>query len=238
LSAITAIARLSWKRILRGRTLYASAILAGVPLAVAVMMRFRPGNPDDNWPIVAELTFRSLVLLAPVLHLTPAINEESDGKTYTYLWSRPVRREALLFGKLLAVAPAAMLAAAVALVAAFVIVSLGPGGFGLADLARVVLAAVAGVFAACCYALGIGALFPRHPLVAAMAYVFIGEQILPQVKAMQNISTLYHVKSIAGLERWGGDVAGGLVGLAVLSALWLAIAVWRVRRLELGSAEG
>jgi ABC-type transport system involved in multi-copper enzyme maturation permease subunit len=205
-------------------------------------MFFRIGDPDGRWPLVVELSFRSLVLLAPVLHLAPAIGEEQDGKTYTYLWSRPIRREAILLGKLLAIAPAAALAAVVVLLAEFGIVALGPATPDVGSLPRVLLAAVAGVAAASAYALGVGSLFPRHPLVAAMAYVFFAEQILPQVKAIQNLSTLYHVKRIAAVAdpSFVGEagVPEGLAGLAILSAIWLAIAIWRVRRVELGSAEG
>jgi hypothetical protein len=239
-SAVSAIARLSWMRLLRSRTVWASVILMVVPLAVAVLMLFRASDPDYRWMFVAELTFRSLVMLAPVLHLAPAVNEESDGKTYTYLWSRPVRREALLFGKLLAVAPAAIVAATLALLVAYGIVSLGPGTIPISSVLRAIVAAAAGVGAACCYALGIATLVPRHPLIAAIAYVFFAEQILPQVKAIQNLSTLYHVKVVAALPHSGveGNLGAGLAGLAILSALWLGIAVWRIRRLEIGSAEG
>src|SRR5688572_7282974 len=228
MNAVAAIARLTWMRTLRSRTLWATAILVAVPLAVALVARFGGGH----WGDVTELTLRALVLLAPVLHLAPVISDESDGKTYTYLWSRPVRREALLFGKLLAVAPALMVAAAASLLLAYLIAGAGPGDGP--PLGRVMVGAVAGVLAASSYALGIGTLFPRHPLVAAMGYLVVAEQILPWVKSIQNVSTLYHVRSI-----WReGEVARGLIGLTILSAIWLAVAVWRVRRLELGSAEG
>lgn len=243
MSDVRAVARLAWRRLWRGRTIWATAILVIVPLGVAALM-LAPSlsEGDKSWTMVCELTFRSLVVLAPVLHLAPAINEENDGKTYTYLWSRPVRREALLYGKLLAVAPAVALAATASLITGFILLSLGPNRPDVSLLPRALLAVAVGVTAASCYALGIGALFPRHPLVAAMAFIFFGEQILPEVNAVQNVSVLYHVRTVAALPYspypWEGSLAKGLIALAILSAVWLSIAVWRVRRLELGSADG
>lgn len=242
MSPVATIARLTWKRILRGRTIWATAILLLVPLGIAALTFLRLEDPGERWSMVAEITLRSIVLLAPVLFLSPVVNEENENKTYTYLWSRPVPRTALLFGKLLAVAPVVAGAAVVALIASFGIVSLGQGEMDPSSLPRVLLAAAAGTVAASCFALGIGTLFPRHPLVAAFGYVFFAEQILPQVKAIQNVSTLYHVKIIAHLPRsnfaFEGGMGGALLALALLSALWLGLAVWRIRRLELGSADG
>jgi len=241
MSAVTVLAGLTWKRILRGRTKWSTGVLLAVPPVIAASTLARVEDPANRWSIVAELTLRSIVLLAPVLHLATAVNEENEGKTYTYLWSRPVRREALLFGKMLAVVPAIAAVAVLSLAAAYAIVALGPGAMQPAWLWRSAGAAVLGVVAASCFAVGIGALFTRHPLVVAFGYVFFAEQILPQVKAIQNISTLYHVKVIAQLPRGfdvSGDTGGAVIALAILSTIWLGLAVWRVRRLEFGSADG
>jgi ABC-type transport system involved in multi-copper enzyme maturation permease subunit len=234
MNGVRAIARLQIKRVLRGRMIWAVAILITLPLVIALLARYDAPGVEGRWKVVCYMTYRSLVLLAPVLLLATAVSEESDGKTYTYLWSRPVRREALLFGKLLALAPIAMAAACVGLAGAYGITAAGGAIEGL-PLPRVLLGAAAGVLGASCNALGIGALFPRHPLVAAMAFVFFAEQILPEMPAIQNVTTLHHAFRRIAVD---GEVAGGLAALAILSAVWLGVAVWRVRRLELGSAEG
>ena len=213
-----------------------------MPPVIAAATLARVGDAATRWSIVAELTLRSIVLLAPVLHLATAVNEENEGKTYTYLWSRPVPRHALLFGKMLAVAPIIGVAAVLSLALAYGIVSLGPGDMDPAWLLRAAAGALLGVVAASCFAIGIGALFTRHPLVVAFGYVFFGEQILPQVQAIQNISTLYHVKVIAALPRGSGGIdgapAGAALALVILSAVWLGLAVWRIRQFEFGSADG
>ncbi len=243
-SSIWVLARLTLKRILRGKTIWISGLLLLVPLALAGMTLARVEDPSERWSIVCELTFRSLVLLAPVLHLAPAVNEENEGRTYTYLWSRPVARPALLFGKMLAVVPVVAMMTLVALLVAWLIVGLGPGELEPVWLGRALGGAAAGIVGAASFALGAGALFPRYPLVVCLGYIFFAEQILPSVPAIQNISTLYHVHTIAALPRpleviaVTGDAWTSVIALAVLSVVWLGLGVWRIRRLEFGTADG
>jgi ABC-type transport system involved in multi-copper enzyme maturation permease subunit len=237
-NGVSAIARLTWMRLARGRMVWAVAALIVVPILVAAFTTVRARDLGERWPIVAETTLRSLVLLAPILLLAGAIAEESEGKTYTYLWSRPIRRQAVVAGKLLAIVPALIATSALALAAAFAVVALGPGAVEPVSLLRVVGGAALGVVAASASAVGIGAVFPRHPLVVALGWIFFAEQVLPSVKAVQNLSALYHVRAIADLPDSSGDAASALVALAVLTAFWLAVAWWRVGALELGSAEG
>lgn len=242
MSSVWTLARLTWLRVRRGKTIWITGLLAAVPLALAIMTFARASlEAEERWQLVCNLTLRSLVLLAPVLHLATAINEENDGKTYTYLWSRPVPRGAVILGKMTAIVPLIAGAVAVALTLSWLIVGGATGELGPAVLGRTVLAAVAGVVGASAFAVGIGALFPRHPLVVSLGYIFFAEQILPMVKAVQNLSTLYHVHNLAGLS--DGDIAPeepatAALALVILSALWLGVALWRVRRLEFGGADG
>jgi ABC-type transport system involved in multi-copper enzyme maturation permease subunit len=241
MSAIATIAGLTWKRVLRGRSKWPTAMLLAVPPVIAAVTVAADPDPSERWTAVGALTLRSIVLFAPVLLLAPAINEENEGKTYTYLWSRPLRREALLFGKMLAITPAIAALAVLAIALAYAIVSLGAGTMQPAWLVTTAGAALLGVVAASCFAVGIGALFPRHPLVVAFAYVFFGEQILPGVPAIHNLTTLYHTTVIADLPQvtWvRGAALDSIIALVVLSAIWLGLAVWRVRRLEFGAADG
>jgi hypothetical protein len=231
-----AVARLYWKRLWRGKMIWISGLLVVVPLGLAAVTASRD-DPAQRFSLVFEMTLRSLVLLVPVLHLAPAIGEEAEGKTYTYLWSRPVSRPAVLWGKLLVVVPLAIVATAAVLAAAFGIVGGDP-----AWLWRAELGAAAGVVGASAFAVGVGALFPRHPLVVTLAWVFFAEQILPEVKAIQNLSIVFHAETIADPPRpmihVGNDPAGAVLAIAILSAIWLGVAVWRVSRMEFGTAEG
>jgi hypothetical protein len=237
---IAAIARLTWKRLWRGKSIWVTAILLLVPIGLAAMAVAGVPQASERWGIVGEITLRSLVMLAPVLHLAPAVGEESEGKTYSYLWSRPVPREALVLGKMLAVTPLLALLAAGAVAAAWAISSAGAGPAGdPAWLGSTLLAAVLGVVTSSCFAVGVGSLFPKHPLVIAFGYIFLAEQALPEINAVQNLSVLFHTQQVAKLPTWHhADDGGGAIGLAVLAAFWLAIAIWRVRNTEFGSAEG
>ena len=241
MSATLAIARLNWKRMLRGRALWVTLLLLLVPIGVALLALLYESDPRERWTGVATISLRALVLLAPILHLSTAISEENDGKTYTYLCSRPVPRQALILGKMLAVTPVTLLLAAAALSVAFAIIATGPGEADVAMLLRALAASAAGVIAASCFAVGVGALVPRHPMVVALGWILFGEQILSFTPAVQNLSVLFHVHAIAELQGvdMGGDGAlPAYLGLLLLSAFWLGVAMWRVRKLEFGSAEG
>lgn len=230
---MTVIARLAWKRLVRGRAIYLSAVLFVLPVAVALLVLRMP-DAAERISSVGELAFRSLVLLAPVIHLAGALGEELDGQTYTYFWSRPIAREAVVLGKLLAIAPFLVVLSVAAVGLAFAI-----AGATADELARTLPAVALGTVAACAFAVGIGALVPRHPLVAALAWVLIAEQILPAVPAIQNLSVVHHVQVIAALPRQqligGGTPIGSVIALLLLTGLWLGIAIWRTRRIEPGS---
>lgn len=238
MTGVLVVAGLAWKRLVRGRALWLSAALVLIPLAVAAAT-LRIDRAEERWSSVAELVFRSLVLLAPVIHLAGALGEELDGQTYTYFWSRPIAREVVVLGKLVAVTPLLMVLAAATLGLVFVIVSAGGGTTQVAWLWRAVPAAVLGVLAASAFAVGLGALVPRHPLVVSLAWVFLGEQILPAVPAVQNLSAVHHVEVIAALPvpqvPAHGTPTGSIVALFVLTIFWLTIAIWRVHRIEPGS---
>jgi hypothetical protein len=231
---IGAIARLTWKRLWRGKSIWVTGILVLVPIALAAMAIAGVAQAEERWSIVGTITLRSLVLLAPVLHLAPAVGEESEGKTYSYLWSRPVPREALVLGKMLAITPLLAVVSAAAVSLAWLISAPGHVEW----LGTSVLAAVLGVVASSCFGVGVGSLFPKHPLVVAFGYMFLFEQVLPEIEAVQSISVLFHTEQIARLPHRMHHDSGGVIGLAVLAALWLGIAIWRVRRTEFGSAEG
>jgi hypothetical protein len=225
-----AMARLVWKRLWRGKMVWISAVVALLPPAVAVGAA-RELGPGRAFALVVEMVLRSVVLLVPALLLAPVVGDESERKTYTYLWSRPVPRTALLWGNLLVMAPLAAAAAAATLAAASAIA----GGAG-EDLARAELAALVGVAGASAFALGVGALVPRHPLVVTLAWVLIGEQILTAIPAAQNLSIVHHARALAGLR--AGDPVGAAVAVAILAAIWLGVAAWRVRSMEFGRADG
>ena len=242
MSAAIAIARLTWLRLLRGRTIWISVILLCIPLALAGIAVLRVDDPWSRWLHVTELTLRSLVLLAPVVHLAPAVSEEIDGRTYTYLWSRPIPRTSLIFGKMLAVTPALVVLSAGAIMAAWLITSQGAGETPAEWLWPAFTAVVTGVVGASCFAVGVATLYPRQPLAVAIGWVLFFEQIFPAIPTIQQLSTLFHAQVIAGMphafiEKADTSVPASLITLGSLSAIWLALAVWRIRAAELSQAD-
>jgi hypothetical protein len=241
-SAVWVVARLAWLRLRRGRALWVSGLLVLAPIALALTAGLRIDDPGRRWSLVAELAFRSLVLLAPVIHLAAALGEETEDKTYTYLWSRPIAREAVLLGKMLAIAPVFALLAPLALAVCYLLVATGPGEVPLEWLGRAAAASALGVVSSSAFALGFGALVPRHALVAALAWRFLSENVLASIGAVQNLSALYHVEVIADLPEKPVDTSGRPLGAAVallaLTAVWLAVGLWRARVVEPGSQAG
>ena len=237
-SPVLILARLAWTRLWRGRSIYVTAFLMLVPVAMAALERAFDRGPG-RFAVVTETGLRFLVTLAAAIHLSGAVGDEVEARTYTYLWSRPLSRRALLFGKLLAVVPVLVAASAVSFTLAYLIVWGGEAGDHLGELGRALLAAAAGNVAAAAFSVGAGALFPRHPLVFTLAVFLSAEQVLFLVPNAASASILYHVRAVAGLP---GPVdapglVGALVGLAVLSAIWLAVGVWRVERAEYATVD-
>jgi hypothetical protein len=230
---VTAIARLAWMRLWRGRTIWLSAILFAAPVLLAGLTAARMRDAEERWRNVAELALRSMVLLAPVVHLATALSEELESRTFTYLWSRPISRPAILLGKMLAIVPALIGMGLVSMGATWALCGAGHG------LGSALLATAVGIAGASAFAVGIGTLFPRHPLVVALGYVFFAEQILPEIPSVQRLTTLFHVTQIAGVGEHAGTegTLEALVTLAILSTIWIALALWKIRGSEYAKAE-
>jgi ABC-type transport system involved in multi-copper enzyme maturation permease subunit len=168
------------------------------------------------------------------LQLAPAVGEEIESKTYTYLWSRPMNRWSLVVGNFLAIAPLVAAAFALSTLVVYLVSLGGDAAVGPMDLARSMAAAALAVCAAGAMALGAGSLFPRRPLAFVLAYVSL-EVLQNFVPALRQISIAHHAYGLAGLTGLGFDVGTpveGLIGLSVLLAVWMGVAVWRVETTE------
>jgi hypothetical protein len=208
-----------------------------LPIVVAALGLVAGGG--GSWKNTGELGLRSLTVLLPTLLLAGAVGDEQQGKTYSYLWSRPMPRTALLYGKLVAILPVMAAAMFLSMGIAFVLMAVGPRDVDPMWFVRSLLGGVAGLVCASAFAMGLGSLFPKHALITVLAWMLVIEQALPEVAAAQNLATLHHVRVLAGLpgDDPSGSVLGSLVALAILTAIWLRVAVWRVKRIEL-SGEG
>jgi len=222
--AILAIAALTLRRVSRGRTLWVAAFIALVPVAFGTVLRSQGPRRD----LADEmLTFQLLVLaVLPPMFIAASIGEEIEDRTITYLWSRPISRWAVLIGKLLALAPIAMV---------LVVVSWHLGcalGLESPPPARTHAALAGATLVVSAVATGIAVLVPRHGMALTIGYMLFDFWIGLMPASIQNLSVLHHVTSISFPPPEGTDVPTAVTWLAVVAAGWLGLGLWRIRRLE------
>ncbi len=242
MSSVMIVARLAWMRLRRGKAKWVTAVLATVPpLFSLVLLSAGEDDREEVWSMTAYLTMQLLVLLAVATHLSPAVGEELESRTYTYLWSRPMRRSALLFGKLIAVTPAIVAAFALTTTVTWALVFQEQTGARVEELVRALGAVLGVALSGAALSLATSAVFPRHPLAFVLAYVLLGEQLISFVPMLQKISISFHAAGVSGAHPPHlpvGSVMDGVIGLVSLSVAWLALAVWRVERAEYALPDG
>lgn len=231
LSAVTTIAALTTRRLLRSKILLIAAFFACLPLLPFLLGAGRDYSPETRWREFMVIT-AGIQLLVTALLAAPAIAEEIEDKTYAYLWSRPISRWTVLAGKLLtasAIGIAIFIASAIA----------GSVVVGISDLALLIrgIAALAlGVVAAGCMAAAFGTLMPKHPLAFSISYFLVldlGIGSMPFAGA--RISVMHNVMSVAGLGNDEQSVLSGILWLVGLATFWTAIGLWRLTRNEMST---
>lgn len=258
-SLLTSSARvfdLSLSQMLWSRRSVFLALLLGGPVVLAAAIRIvtattpfwklsingaRVGGPALFGMMMWLLYIRFIIPVLGVFYGTALIADEVEDKTVTYLFTRPIRRGAVLIGKYLAyLACTTLLVLPSVLIVFFLIVPLGGGHIGqafpalLADLGMLMvgLAAYGAVFA------WVGARLKR-PLVIGLVFAFgwepgvllfpgylkrltVGYYLQALVPhAMPNDST---VSVLMQLFREVPSIGVSLASLAVIAvlALWLA----------------
>jgi ABC-type transport system involved in multi-copper enzyme maturation permease subunit len=220
------LAHLTLVRLMRGRAVWVSAIIALLPVAFAAAVRAN-GNPNVAMDVLA---FEMLMLaIIPPMFVASSIGEDIEDRTTTYLWSRPVPRWSVLAGKLIALAPLASL-----LITASWLVAVYVGEHHLPS-AQTTVALFAGALAISLVSSGLGTLLPKHGMAMTIAYMlFFDLPVGAMPISLAKLSVTHHARAIAGAIASDQDTTAteGAIGLAVLGGLWLAVAVWRMRRLE------
>lgn len=223
-AATVAIARVSFTRAMRTRTLYGAAGVAALPVVMASILA---GLREHEWRPVVEMSVFTNAVLAALL-VAGLIGEEFEEKTMTYLWSRPLPRWSVITGKLLALVP---IAAAISAIGVAVALNVALGDDKV-PLGRVAAAMAAGAAARAAIAAAWATLVPRQAVALTIAYLFFFDFPLAVIPArLQAVSLAYHEAQIAGLAH-DESVTSAIIGLVAISAVWLGVALWRVRRLE------
>jgi ABC-type transport system involved in multi-copper enzyme maturation permease subunit len=186
-TAAVLIFDLSLARMLWSRGTIFMALLVGLPVVLAVLVRGVQaiGGPDmrvEGQIITGPTIFGFMVwwlylrFIVPVLALyygTALVADEVEDKTITYLFTRPIRRGAVLLGKFLAYFVCTVMVVTPSLMVVYFLMGLSgatlAGTFPslLKDLGLVILGLLAygGLFA------WVGAQFKR-PLVIGLVFVF------------------------------------------------------------------
>lgn len=222
------IARLTWARLVRGRLLWLSFFFALVPLLLPLFeTTSEPGI--HQWREIFDVTL-ALLAVIPGLHLAPAIGEEVEDKTFTYLWSRPFPRVSLLLGKLLTLLPIIALLLCAMIAGQFLMLFGSRTGELSALLTDSIVAMALGTMAASATCVGLGTLLPRFSTAISIIYLlFIDKGLGEMPFTIHNLAITHHVRELALRSgTHGGDVATGIGWLAGISAVWLAVAAWRI----------
>ncbi len=230
-SSSLTLAQLGYTRLVRGKTLYVSGVLALAPILLAAVVSRKAFVAKDGWTAACEVLLRFVIPIAAAVHASGAVGEELDQKTFTYLWSRPIPRVSVILGRLLFVAPLLFALSSVSLVVSYLVTE---GGVTGDDLVRALGAAFASSLACTCFALGGGGLFPRQPLLFTLGVFLTVEQFLFAISGARYLSIVAHTRTLAGLEKSLESAVElkAIVGLLILSALWLSLGLFRVSSAE------
>lgn len=215
---LATLARVNLLRFVRGRSLWVSVIIGLLPFVVSFLLRGM-----GSFEAVEVVQFLVLALLPP-LFVAASLGEELEERTMTYLWSRPIPRWAVVVGKLISLAPLATLL----LVTGQVLAHLW--WFGKPPTGQQIVALAAGAMAISAMSAGLATLVPRHAMALSIVYLVIFDLSLGAIPASINNISITHQVSL--LSEPGAPLAKATVTITAIAALWLAIGMWRIRRIE------
>lgn len=224
-----AIAGIAFKRMLRGKSLWVVVAMACLPLLATLPIDNR--NIPEHWGGVIAFWGYLLAILPPML-LASAIGEEIEERTMTYLWSRPLPRWSIVGGKIVALLPVLWIVLAASLVAPFYLQFPDAAQHGTI-LTRTLAAVVLGTIGVAAVTAGLATLVPRYGTVVSLGYlVFVDRTLAWPDASICKLSVTYHAIRLTGM--WGDaqPFVQSVAWILGLSAVWMGIAVWRIRRLE------
>jgi ABC-2 type transport system permease protein len=223
------------------------ALLMGLPVVLAVVYRAflvsriasQVGPHDLYGWLVVVYYLRFAVPIAALFYATALVADEVDGKTLTYLLTRPVRREAILAGKFAAYVATTLSLALPAVVLTFFILMTARGRAGLGGAVPDLLRDL-GVLALAL--LAYGALFTlmgvllKRPVIPGLLFLFIWEFManlpgyLPRFTLTAYLRSLIrHRPAEEGVSEIFGQVLPAALSLEVLAGavlVFLAAAAW------------
>lgn len=227
MSPTLTIARVTVRRLIRGRALWVGAMIALLPSGYAALTaaKRQEGFADP----LSVFGFVQLVLaVLPALFVASSIGDDIEDRSITYLWSRPIPRWSVAVGKLIAMVPVIWLLSIASWCVAIVA---GAGEPTLASIGALVIVGTAlSIIAA-----AIATLAPRYGMALTVVYMLFFDLPLGVMPAaIKNLSITEHGRSIANLKPALDALSApaATVGIAIIAGLWAVIGLWRIRRLE------
>jgi ABC-type transport system involved in multi-copper enzyme maturation permease subunit len=137
---------------------------------------------------------QAICLLLALFYGTSVLGEELDGKTLTYLFTRPLRRSRFVVGKYLGIVAALVPPTGLSLLASWLLLE-APGGVML--FAAVLVGTVGALLAYNALFVLFGFLIPRRAMIVALLYGVSFELILSFLPALVNEFTVtYYLRSL------------------------------------------
>ncbi|HVV87100.1 MAG TPA: ABC transporter permease [Kofleriaceae bacterium] len=228
-AVVLELARQALVRVVRGRALWVMAAIALLPTLMAVVAAGTGHLDERSWERVFAPCLFVLVVVPPVL-VASAVADEVEDKTAAYLWSRALPRWTVVVGKLVGLAPLCALLVAGSGAVAYLagnLASVTPTH----ELVRGLVGLAAGGLAASAIAAMAGIVLPRHAVAVTIGWMLIVDAPLGALDIrLHHLSTTFGALAIAGLND-GTALAGGIT-LAVLAAVAVSVACWRISRME------
>jgi ABC-2 type transport system permease protein len=252
LSSARAVFDLSLEGMLWSRRSLVLGLFLAVPVLIAIVYRvvLAARLPAEITGLhlygylVALFWVRNALPLAALFYATALIADEVEGKTLTYLLTRPVQRRAILAGKFAAYLVTTLCLALPAAVATFFVLATSRGqsvAASVPDLFRDlgVLSLTLVVYGALFALMGV---LMKRPLIPGLLFLFVWELIANLPGYMPRFTLTAWLRSLVthrpagpGLSEIFGQVlpAGlSLLVLSLLTAAFLAAAIWIFSRRE------
>lgn len=214
-------------------------------LRVNIVHRRGPADSPDEVPVPDLATIgaiylfllypQAICLLLALFYGTSVLGDELDGKTLTYLFTRPLPRWHFVVGKYLGIVSALVLPTALSLLASWTIAG-APGGWSL--FAATLVGTVGALVAYNALFVLFGFALPRRAMIAALLYGIVFELILSFVPALVNELTItYYLRSLVVdiLDLELPREAARAVGGAAVPVALLALACITIGSLALAS---
>lgn len=224
--ATAALARLAMRRVVRGKALWFAIALGLLPCALALIFKLNDRDPINGWGDLVDAFVPLLAIVPPIL-VASSLSDEIDDKTSSYLWSRALPRWTVVTGKLLGLIPVAALSIVLGITIAWLILGTS-GAVPTGMFVRTVLAVAAGAAASSTVSAMWATLFPRFAVPIAVGWLLLDTVIGALDMNIHVIAVTFGPRAFIDLEH----TLAGAISLVVLTAIALAVAVWRVDRIE------